>query len=67
MHCMILYKVILHRENCEVESIKTGRRFYPRPYFMSPSIDLSFNNWIVVSNQYKTKTFKQVLKITRTR
>ena len=40
--------------------MKTGRRFYPRPYFVTAAVDLSFNNWILISNRYRAKNFKQV-------
>nr|CAH0112960.1 unnamed protein product [Daphnia galeata] len=47
-------------ENCGRKSVKTGRRFYSRPYFITPVFDISFNNWILISNRYQAQRFKQV-------
>ena len=61
-HCVreILMLFFSKRENCGRKSVKTGRRFYPRPYFVTAAVDLSFNNWILISNRYRAKNFKQV-------
>lgn len=48
------------RENCGRKSVKTGRRFYTRPYFITAAFDISFNNWILISNYYHAHRFKQV-------
>ncbi|XP_046441841.1 uncharacterized protein LOC124192526 [Daphnia pulex] len=52
-------------ENCGRKSVKTGRRFYSRPYFITPVFDISFNNWILISNRYQAQRFKQVKLHTR--
>ena len=55
-----LIHLILIRENCGKRNAKTGRRFYQRPYFVSPAADLSFSNWVLVSSQYTATQFKAV-------
>ncbi|XP_057364838.1 uncharacterized protein LOC130685542 [Daphnia carinata] len=54
-----------HWENCGRKSVKTGRRFYTRPYFITATFDISFNNWILISNYYHAQRFKQVKLHTR--
>lgn len=48
----------LLRENCGIRNIKTGRRFYNRPHFISPAVDLSLKNWILISSHYSAAQFK---------
>ncbi|XP_064461081.1 uncharacterized protein LOC135371040 [Ornithodoros turicata] len=49
-----------HWENCDGPGQKHARQFYRRPPFLPLAVELTRPNWILVSNLYRGRRFKQI-------
>ena len=49
-----------HWENCADVSYKSFRRFYGRPKFLPPNIQLTDSNWAMLCSDYDGRTLKQI-------
>ncbi|XP_013789971.1 uncharacterized protein LOC106473840 [Limulus polyphemus] len=56
----------VHWENCEKATEKFLRKFYRRPYFIPPMLEMIQSNWIMMSFNYKGRLYKKIQPPTST-
>ncbi|XP_065091025.1 uncharacterized protein LOC135711978 [Ochlerotatus camptorhynchus] len=50
----------LHFRNCELKTVKRTRLLIDKPYFYPPHLEMPYTTWILMSNNYRTKSPKHL-------
>lgn len=53
-------KWFVHWQNCDINAVKALRKYYQRPYFLSSTVSPAHFNWVLMSSDYSSPSYKKV-------
>ncbi|CAL1685504.1 unnamed protein product [Lasius platythorax] len=60
VHAPEVAKWFVHWQNCDINAVKVLRKYYQRPYFLSSTVSPAHFNWVLMSSDYNSPSYKKV-------
>ncbi|OAD57624.1 Phosphatidylinositol transfer protein alpha isoform [Eufriesea mexicana] len=60
VHSPEVAKWFVHWQNCDINAVKVLRKYYQRPYFLSSTVSPAHFNWVLMSSDYNSPSYKKV-------
>lgn len=60
VHSPEVGKWFVHWQNCDINAVKVLRKYYQRPYFLSSTVSPAHFNWVLMSSDYNSPSYKKV-------
>ncbi|CAG5103979.1 Protein of unknown function [Cotesia congregata] len=60
VHSPEVAKWFVHWQNCDINAVKALRKYYQRPYFLSSTVSPAHFNWVLMSSDYNSPSYKRV-------